>query len=1084
MRTTELSMTRQVSRCAGLFVFWLAASPCLAQSTIPHLDLVRGLREQGMPDLAMEYLDRLKALKIPEIDRLLPLEYARTRLDLVAEEPEEAKRTALLEQAHQEFDLFLKNNPKDPLAPAAQVELARLVSLQGKGQLSRARRAEGKEQQRKEKAAARGFFQTAADQYSAAAKQIDDQIKALDDQKDKGLKQDLQRTRRRAILDQGINLYDMAQTYDENVQKELIERGETLKKAAKVFEGLAVDPDKPPAAWIANAWLGQCFWEIDERPKAEDIFTTILRERSASAVAAIRLVRAFKVQQAFTDPKGPNRYGSARGLADDWIKAYPAFRNTPEGLAVRYTLARSYHLEGEQGVKRDASAKPVAISGVAEGLFRSAERIYGEIAETDNEYSERATRWRMAIILVRSDAQNKGEVKPESIKNFEEGYLQALVQQARFNEFVSRQSDPGASAEAVKQEERSRFAKIVAFLERALKLATPKDPPREVLEAQLLLAYAYPLANQPAPGAELAEKLARANTKSRHGPQMAALAINANVEVLNKLREQSGDKEKEKEAQALSGKIKELAAFMEKTWPTDSATDSARHTVGYLLRYEKDYLDALKTYARIQPSYGSLAQARLEQGAALFGLVRDVEEANSAQATDEVAARIKKYQELWDKTVKALQDLPAPVPTAPLQDAQSYCNAKVQLGQLYLLEGKQYEKPEQVGKALADQIPKFSQLTGEARDEALYSARALELNGLQGRALAPLKDKKYDAVAKLLDPTIAAIKAEMTGSDSSPGFERLRRAKCDLITLALRSSVQDNKINRARDLLDLLQKNGSTSEGSVQVLRQLVATIRAQIEALRREKKADEEKRLVEGFTQFLDAIAKQEKVPDNMLVFLSQGYAGVDQHGKSVELLERILNSPQPAKSKDGDEEAAKNFRNQVQYRLARAYRLNKQFDKADKLVKELLGTAKQPGPLHRSMEMRKESIYLLEDQNKFRDAVNAWMAYAKQFGDKLPAYPPKDNEEARHRRLYFELFFEAQRCSARAYYSLDAQKFASQKDEGFTRVAQRLVDLETKNPDVSPELKERIREILAEYPELKQKYKAAGGKLLGAGS
>jgi hypothetical protein len=84
----------------------------------------------------------------------------------------------------------------------------------------------------------------------------------------------------------------------------------------------------------------------------------------------------------------------------------------------------------------------------------------------------------------------------------------------------------------------------------------------------------------------------------------------------------------------------------------------------------------------------------------------------------------------------------------------------------------------------------------------------------------------------------------------------------------------------------------------------------------------------------------------------------------------------------------------------------------------------------------------------------------------------------------LYFELFFEAQRCSARAYYSLDAQKFASQKDEGFTRVAQRLVDLETKNPDVSPELKERIREILAEYPELKQKYKAAGGKLLGAGS
>src|SRR5262249_23138242 len=80
-------------------------------------------------------------------------------------------------------------------------------------------------------------------------------------------------------------------------------------------------------------------------------------------------------------------------------------------------------------------------------------------------------------------------------------------------------------------------------------------------------------------------------------PQMGALAINDHVAMLNRVRQteprdDKEEKEKEKKAQALTAKIKDLTTFMEKSWPQDTGTDSARHTVGYLLRYERRYEDA------------------------------------------------------------------------------------------------------------------------------------------------------------------------------------------------------------------------------------------------------------------------------------------------------------------------------------------------------------------------------------------------------------------------------------------------------------------------------------------------------------
>jgi hypothetical protein len=229
------------------------------------------------------------------------------------------------------------------------------------------------------------------------------------------------------------------------------------------------------------------------------------------------------------------------------------------------------------------------------------------------------------------------------------------------------------------------------------------------------------------------------------------------------------------------------------------------------------------------------------------------------------------------------------------------------------------------------------------------------------------------------------------------------------------------------------------------------------------------------------------------MLVFLGQGYEGIGKTKEAVEMFEKALSGitkpqtdPKTGDAVKREEQPLLKFHQTTQFLLARAYRLNGKdtWKKATDTLNAIQGTAKNPGWGYRSMEVRKERIYLLEDQGNFREAVPAWTALAKPYAANLPA-PPKDGtsedkarEISRQRNWYFDLFFEAQRCSARAYFQLDPMKYAAIKDEGFDKIAQRLVDLEVKNPDLDGKVLDKLRDMLDQYQPLQVKYKAKGGK------
>jgi hypothetical protein len=88
---------------------------------------------------------------------------------------------------------------------------------------------------------------------------------------------------------------------------------------------------------------------------------------------------------------------------------------------------------------------------------------------------------------------------------------------------------------------------------------------------------------------------------------------------------------------------------------------------------------------------------------------------------------------------------------------------------------------------------------------------------------------------------------------------------------------------------------------------------------------------------------------------------------------------------------------------------------------------------------------------------------------------YPALAERRTVQRQNYFELYVEAQRCSARAYTTIDPGKIKGGKDavaQRLTDIGQRLYDVLSRNEDITPETRDRVREVLEMYPQAKKKF------------
>lgn len=1068
------------------FATFLHTLPPSVGQAPAHLEFVRGLRAQQLSDYALQYLQRLSAKPPADVAVLLPLEMARTRMELAQLQANETRKLALYGQARADLLVFLEKNPKHPLAAEANLDIARLAALQGKNQLSKARRQETTEGEKSELLKARALFVEAGKQLKAAADRIDAQLAAGSKAKTpeaQKAKQPLTQAKLQAELEQAINLLDQAQTYHEGeAVVELKKRAVIVGQAIKAFEKLSQVDEKNPLCWEALVWLGRSHQENDDPISARKVYQRVITSQDRDSRAS-RLARYFQMLVTHDDKNVKDPLEVIRKSAEQWVEWYPNHLASPEGYGVRYELANVYY---QQALRLP---KAQQVGPKAKELLTKAQRHYQALEQTKNDFSERSRRKRLEIILLTSQDVAKGTV--DKLKNFDECFLRAQVEIARMNELAKKD----LPKEKLAAQRTQHFQTIIEALNRGLSLADAKVARDDRADARYLLTYAYLAAGDPYRAAVVGEELARAEPKASRAAQAGAYALYAYSQVINEERQTPGA-----EVEAHRNRIRHLALYIEKTWPEEPAADDARFQLGLLLMQAKKYAEAVEVLERISSAFNEAIRAQYQLAMAATQAQREQRPVPKGQ---------KSYEE---RAVRALKNTPDLPPGADAGTAEVYFLSRLELSRIHYSE-KKFADMNLLLEKLGKQLAENQEIDKETKSKLAEAVRGRKLLAQYGVCEELYSKGEFEKVRAELDPVIKQLEDPTKAAAVIQGSDP--RLVSALMGLALRANIQDSQLDRAKEVLAILQKGDP--ENSRLVLLQLAYQLEKQIQELRQQEGEDAKKQLEQttaNFTTFLAELGKQENLGNEMAFFLAQSYVSLDKPKEAAGLLTRISEpaplkgvsepKPPPDPTNPNDKQAVELHRKQVEayekevaafkrqmdsYRrdiqvhrasrilLVRALRQAKDYPRA---LKEADTTLKQPWA-QTNMDLQKERIFILEDQGLYGGrggAVTAWYNLMDRMKNELG--------NPRVKEVYFECYF----YFSRGMY-INAQKLpdAKKKADGTRRAAQTMVNLkqaleerqkaDTKEGKSNPELDKleeaawaRFAELLEKEPPLKQAF------------
>jgi hypothetical protein len=928
------------------------------------LDLVRGLRDHGLSDLALEYLQELekKPGVSPAIKAEVPLERAKCALEAVDEESDEGTRANLIGEAKEGFTAFLNNpaNKNHPRAAEAFLALARVTALQAKAQLSRARQVDvpadddaAAAKQKAEAAKARPLFQAAATQLKEAVKRIEGQAEKTTDP---AARRRLAQSLYDAELARGTNQFDLAETYglENATTKEIQARDAALEEARDIFAGLAEREGAPArVTGVARAWMAECLFEQKKLSEGEAEFKRIEASSSLEAEDAKRTVRYFSLRRKARQADSAAAVQAVAAQCRDWLRLYGNVRRAQaEAFGVRWILANALQVEGNAAMpKNPPKTGAVTIPATARIRYQEAEKLYRAIAQSDNEYTERANRQRMVVVRrLLGDAA----LPPAAYKTFEECQMASLIQ---MGQLIDLEKDP---AKRGGDEVRAKKHAVVAMLERARELATPQDNPNDVTDVLVRLVFFYTQTDQPQEAAVLAEHIAR-TARGAGGKAADAGARGLYAYALSTGAIRTTDAAGRGAAmKADRDRAMRLARYLDEKFPNDPATDRARLALARLLYEDGKPEAAYDAVLKVRPGYEGVAGARLFEGAV----------ASQMLTAKDLPLTPDRKLAIFHRTTGDLAKLVKPLPAAAEGEVTPYLSARCRLAYLYLLQPRVapedekkapgYAKARQVAEEALAQIPTFPALlldreakapnadgwelkllAEDARTRAVflqgqdlfvkgkyveaYTAIGDVLAEMNGAgpyadqlkaafgggpkpAPAPKKEpEKKDAVPKAAEPKkepekkAPEPKKEAAGGTVGDGpsaelksradeVDRLRR---ELIVLALKIRLKQGQAEKGAQQLDLLKRYGGSLEASVGTLEQVAGEMAAQVVALRREGKADDAKALSDGFAKLLDKVSAEPNLPPAVQRFLGQALILVGQYDKAVAALQKV---PAPA--------------------------------------------------------------------------------------------------------------------------------------------------------------------------------------------
>src|SRR4051794_25327306 len=199
------------------------------------------LRDKGFHDLALEFIDRLRADPGLPADQKALLEYqeGRTEIDEASKTGDLVRRRELLEQARTKLEAFTKAQPNHPLAREALVQIARMLVERGHLALLQADDVQEAGPKATKQAEARASFTQAREAFGRAVDQLNAAYKGFSGFIAKGDPRLEERAKvysalLDAMLQKAVSDYELARSYPAGSK----ERTDHLNGALAQFEDL------------------------------------------------------------------------------------------------------------------------------------------------------------------------------------------------------------------------------------------------------------------------------------------------------------------------------------------------------------------------------------------------------------------------------------------------------------------------------------------------------------------------------------------------------------------------------------------------------------------------------------------------------------------------------------------------------------------------------------------------------------------------------------------------------------------------------------------------------------------------------
>ncbi len=561
-------------RTAAVVILCLVFTAAGLRADERYLDFIAALQDQGYHDLAIEYIQGIRARpEVPEDVRALAdyligksaVAEAETRTDL-------SRRDDELREARRFFEKFLREHPQHEQAPEAHMELAQILVERGRVAVLRADDPANQGRRSELRQDARGLFEEARKSFTEAAARFEKDFKAFPafipdtEKRNREAKRAAQIHWMQAQLHLGLVEYERAQTFDkgsEGFQK-------TLREAIGLFESVHERYRSWLAGLYARMWQGKCYEEMGELGKAEGFYKELLEHEDKDAVlqALQRQVQFFRI--IVLNKRGD--YLLAADAAKKWLQEHAAQRRSEMGLGVQFEQGRALI---QQAIAKDENAPERA------RLLDQAMDALGQVARYETLYKQQA------IVL---EQKVRGLAGAVGSPNFDRAL--ALGEAAK---------DARNWPEAAKQ-----YAA-------ALAQAKPGADPEQLAYVRYVLGYARLQMRDFYEAAVLGEYVARRQPNTSVAAPAAGVALAGYAAAYNAWQT------RHQEAPAFEeDRIIQLAEYVSGTWPKAAEANAARITLAELHLARGRFVQAAQAFARVAPASAEHAQAIARAGDAYW----------------------------------------------------------------------------------------------------------------------------------------------------------------------------------------------------------------------------------------------------------------------------------------------------------------------------------------------------------------------------------------------------------------------------------------------------------------------------------